>query len=366
MRLKFNEYHEKIHEVFDENKFMNFSKLCVDTAKRNVKGYSLEDANAVIRKTIIEMAGLPENPEERAIQKAFKKTAVREAVFEIIQETVEETLVTGWSSSPFFKRYVEIKNYQLGQKNEFYVKDKCYVTVAEIADGHHSLERQRLGKGRNFSVSVRSYGAKVYMEMSRFLQGVEDWSELIEAISTAFTEKINTLMHDAVMSAPDSLPSQDQFNIRGELNAANKDKFMKLIRDVSLASGSTVEICGTAVALAGLTDMFDVNWMPNSVKESIYATGNVGTMPGGYRLVEIPQAFERDNTGAYLEADDKLLILPTNLGPFVRFYYEGSDEIYEVTDPVDHNDQSRDYEFKSRFGVGAIINEVFGCWTIGD
>lgn len=365
MRLKFNNYCERIGEVFDEKKFMNFTKLCVDTAKRNVKDYSLEDANAVIRKTIIEMAGLSENPNEREIGKAFKKTAIREAIFEIIEETVEDTLVSGWSASPFFKKYVEVKNYNLGQKNEFYVKDKAYVTIAEIADGHHSLERQRLGKGRNFSVTVRSYGAKVYMEMSRFLQGVEDWSELIDAISEAFTEKINTLMHDAVMSAADDLPAQDQFNIRGELNTANKDKFMKLIRDVSLATGSSVEICGTSVALAGLADMFNVDWMPNSVKESIYATGNIGVMPGGYKLVEIPQAFERDNTGKYLEADDKLLILPTNLGPFVKFYYEGADEIYEVTDPMDHNDQSRDYEFKSRFGVASMINERFGCWTIG-
>ena len=46
MRLKFNNYCERIGEVFDEKKFMNFTKLCVDTAKRSVKEYSLEDANA--------------------------------------------------------------------------------------------------------------------------------------------------------------------------------------------------------------------------------------------------------------------------------------------------------------------------------
>ena len=42
--------------------------------------------------------------------------------------------------------------------------------------------------------------------------------------------------------------------------------------------------------------------------------------------------FTSDFETFYLEADDKLLILPTNLGPFVKFYYEGADEIYEVTD----------------------------------
>ena len=34
MKLTFNEHSERIHEVFEEeNKYMTFSKLCVDTVK---------------------------------------------------------------------------------------------------------------------------------------------------------------------------------------------------------------------------------------------------------------------------------------------------------------------------------------------
>ena len=97
-------------------------------------------------------------------------TFIREACFEIIEETIEDTLVSGWQSDPFFNRYVDTKVNALGDKNEFYVKEDCILTVSEIADGHHSLNRQRLKKGKLISVGVKYYGAKVYMELTRLLQ----------------------------------------------------------------------------------------------------------------------------------------------------------------------------------------------------
>ena len=98
-RLRFNEMSDVIVEKFDETKYKNFSRLCVDTAKGTVKQYSIEEANDKIRKTIIEMAGLSETPTPNEVRKAFKKQSVREAVFEVIEETVEDTLVSGWTTA---------------------------------------------------------------------------------------------------------------------------------------------------------------------------------------------------------------------------------------------------------------------------
>ena len=156
MRLQFNEYSDSLQEKFTEDKFAQFSKLCVDTARRNVEGLTLASANQTINSTIREMCGLGENPTQKQIKKAFNKTAVREAVFDIIQETIEDTLVTGWQNDPFFNRFVDLKTFALGDKNLFYMKDPSIVTVAQIADGHHSLERQRLGIGRELSVPIKS------------------------------------------------------------------------------------------------------------------------------------------------------------------------------------------------------------------
>ena len=299
-RLRFNEMSDVIVEKFDETKYKNFSRLCVDTAKGTVKQYSIEEANDKIRKTIIEMAGLSESPTPNEVRKAFKKQSVREAVFEVIEETVEDTLVSGWTSSPVFQKYVEVKTLALGQTNKFYTKDPCIITVAEIADGHHSIERQRLGAGKEFGVSVKSYGAKVYMEMSRFLQGVEDWSELINKIAEAFTRLINTLLQ----------------------------------------------------------------WVSEVAKNDVYNTGRIGTFEGT-QIIELPQAFKENDVEHYLEDDTKLLILPSNIDKFVKMYYEGMDETKEVSESGDNADDTKEYEFKSRFGIKTMTNTRFGTWTIG-
>lgn len=364
MRVNFNEMSDVITENFDEQKFANFSRLCIDTAKGSVKKYSLDEANDKIRETIRTMCNFSEKPTPREIKKAFRKQATREAVFEIIETTLDDALISGWQDSPVFRKYVEVKTSALGQTNKFYTKDPCILTVSEIADGHHSIERQRLGAGKEFSVKVKTYGAKVYMEMSRFLQGVEDWSELISKIAEAFTRLINTMLHETFMSAGQSLPVPEKWNIRGELIPANHDKFVRLISDVQIATGGMATIVGTKVALAGLKNLGDINWISAEAKNDVYNTGRIGTFEGT-QIIELPQAFKENDVSHYLEADDKLLILPSNIDQFVKLFYEGMDETLEVSQTGDNADDTKEYEFRSRFGITAITNVRFGTWTIG-
>ena len=365
MKLKFNEHSELIQSTFAEStKYASFQRLCVDTYKKTVEGVTLAEANDKIREKIRTMAGLDQDATPVQIKKAFRKTAVKEAVFEIVEEVIEDTLVTGWSNSPVFEKFVEVKSMALGQKNSFYTKDESIITVAEIADGHHNLERQRLGAGREFSVAVKSYGAKVYMEMSRFLQGVEDWTELINAISVAFTRLINTMLHDAFMNAGTSLPTPSQWNVRGELTPANHDAFVKLISDVQLATGGVATIVGTKVALSGLKGLGAVEWISNEAKNDVYNTGRIGTFEGT-QILELPQAFAVNDTSRYLEDDTKLLILPSNIDKFIKMYYEGVEETKEVSEVGDNADDTKEYEFKARFGIVPMTNVRFGTWTIG-
>lgn len=362
MKLTFNEHSERIHEVFEEeNKYMTFSKLCVDTVKGKVVGYSVEEANQAISKKFQEITGLGEKPSKRDVKKSLRNPVIREACFEIIEETIEDTLVSGWQSDPFFNRYVDTKVNALGDKNEFYVKEDCILTVSEIADGHHSLNRQRLKKGKLISVGVKSYGAKVYMELTRFLQGVEDWTELIGKISQAFTYKINNMIHDAFLSAGTTLPSSSKYNIAAPLNSTKYKDFVGLINRIKVATGSDVTIIGTSVALSGLKQLGDVNWISAEAKSDVYKTGRLGTFEGT-TLVELPQAFDLYNEDKYLEADDKIFIMPNNIDKFIKLFYEGADETKEVTDT--NADDTREYEFKNRFGIEVMTNTRFGTWTI--
>lgn len=363
-KLTFAEYSEAIQNSFkDVNDLKTFSRICIDTYKNKVQKYSVEEANTVIRNKIFEIAGLSENPTERQIQKAFRKQAVREAIFEILEETIDDALITGWSSDPVFRRFVEFKTAVLGQKNAFYVKKDCILTISKIAPSHHNIKRQRLAGGSTRAVETANYGAKVYMEMSRFLQGVEDWTALISEITRAFDLYVNTMLHKAVMSASEQLPVPTKWNVSGQATPANKAKFKKLISDVQLATGSKAMIIGTEVALSSLTGFGDVAWASDEAKSDLYKFGRLGTFEGT-TIVQLPQAFAPNNVEEYLESDDKLLIMPEGIEPFVKFFYEGSQEILEKSEAGENGDDTKDYEFKVCMGLETITNSRFGCWTI--
>lgn len=363
-KLMFSEYSDLTQEKFKDVKdFHTFGKICVDTYKNKLQKYSVAEANEVIRNKIKEIAGLPEQPTELQIKRAFKRQSVREALFEILEETLDDTLITGWTNDPFFNKYVDFKTMVLGQKNSFYIKDECIVTIAKIAPGHHNLERQRLAGGTTRTVSTASYGAKVYMEMSRFIQGVEDWTELVDSIAAAFTRYVNTLVHDSVMSAVDTLPVPTKWHIKAQASATNKKLLKQLISDVKMATGSNVVIMGTEVALSELANFGDINWISAEAKSDVYRTGRIGTFEG-VQVVEIPQAFAYNDVENYLEADDKLLIMPANVDKFVKFYYEGADEIIEKSEVGQNGDDTKDYEFKTTFGVEVMTNVRFGMYEI--
>lgn len=364
MRLNFNEMSDTIREKFEnEVTYMDFSRLCIDTAKKSVKKYSLDEANEAIRNTIKEMAGLSDKPTAREVKRAFKRTSVREAVFEVIEDTLDDFLITGWSDSPVWRKYVESKIGAYGQTNSFYVKDNCILTVSEIADGHHSIERQRLGAGKEFRVNVKSYGVKVYMEMARFLQDVEDWSALIAKIADAFTRQINTQLYNALVGAGKNLPVPSVWNIEGKLEAANHDKFVQLITDVQLATGGVATIVGTKAALAGLKNLGDVAWVSDSAKEDVYKMGRLGTFEGT-QILELPQAFNYNDVEKHLGNDNVLFIMPSNIDQFIKLFYEGTDETLELSNAGDNADDTKEYEFRCRYGIAAVTNVRFGTWTI--
>lgn len=363
MRLNFNQRSENIVKTFNEEEFMNFSKLAKDLVNGDVEKYSIKEANSKVLSKMRQVTGLSENPDAYEVHRAMKKTAVREAMFEILSETVEDTLITGWQANPFWQNYVEYKSMRLGQKNSFYIPDTTDLVISEVAPSNHDITRQRLGSGHELTVSVKNYGAKVYMEAERYLMGSEDWATLIGKISKAYTQLTNTLISTQIMSAGATLPNPDQWNITCQMLPADKPKLIKLCSDVATGTGYQPIIMGTNVALSGLTNMYDVDWMPNEAKNDIYTMGRIGQF-GPYSLAEIPQAFAPNDSTKYLVPDDKLLVMPGNIGKFVKFYDEGDTDIYEVTDRDTHTDHTYDYEMVRRFGVQVLTNVRFGTVTV--
>lgn len=321
-----------VKAIFD-NKGKNYSdyrKLMFEAGRGNVGAeYSKEEVNDKIREIQFDILGVSPDCNRNEFRKAFRRNKV--AVYEVIEDTLEDLLVSGWGENPFFNEFVEQKYYNLGDRNEFYTPDNVILTVSETAGNHHDLFRQRLGEGSTFSVKTSWYGIKIYAEYERFMTGRVDWAAFIQKIYEAFDKKINDMLYAAVMSAGDKLPAPTQFVKTGKLDSTAKDTFFTLIEDVQMASGEEVVIMGTRSALSKLSGMGDVNWISEDMKNERYTTGKLGRFEG-VRLVEIPQAFENNDTSKKLVDSSKILIMPAGDNRFVKMYDEGEAQFTEITD----------------------------------
>lgn len=362
-RYTFNQAAEAIQKVFDEQSYASFSDLCVDTVRGNVVKFSVKEASDEIRKKIFAIAGLNEKPTIGEVRRALNRTATREAIFEIISETVDETLIYGIQNNPWFNTYVDYRNLNLGDANEFYVPDNTNLVVSEVAASNHDIIRQRIGAGKTFVVPTRAYSVKVYMEAERYLMGAEDWPELIAKVAKAFYDKIGNMIYASLTSAAADLPSPTKWNITMQATTANRAQFIKLLNDVSIATGTKAIIFGTQVGLGQLQDMQSTDIFSDTEKEDIYNLGHVGHF-NQYAVAEIPQGFTDATLTKYNYDDSKLLIMPGNIGKFVKFVDEGGTQIYENTDRAHNMDHSFDYEMTRKMGVECVLSSVFGTCTL--
>ena len=121
----------------DATQYANFQKLLVDSARKQVKEYSAQEANDKIVEKFKAALGIEETDRAPQIRRAIR--ANQGLVFSIIEETVEEMIVTGWMSNPFFMDYVETKNLALGDTNDFYVGDDSILSVSKVSGNHHNI-----------------------------------------------------------------------------------------------------------------------------------------------------------------------------------------------------------------------------------
>lgn len=142
----------------DNEKFVGFGELLLDTVRGEVKEYSAKEANQKIVEKFRAALGVEPTDRPQAVRRAIR--ANKDLVFTLIEESIEEMIITGWMENPFFMQFVETKNLALGDENDFYVEDDSILSVSKVSGNHHNMLRQRLGAGRHFSVTGEWFGLK--------------------------------------------------------------------------------------------------------------------------------------------------------------------------------------------------------------
>ncbi len=130
-----------VKDVFAVNPYEDFSQLMFDTAM-GLEKVSKKEANDKIREIMFQVLGVDKDTSRKELRRAIRRHKID--VFEVIEETVEQLLVSGWSENPFFMEFVEMKNMNDGDTNEFYTADDCILTVSELAGNHHDFDINRI------------------------------------------------------------------------------------------------------------------------------------------------------------------------------------------------------------------------------
>lgn len=328
-------------------------RLCVDAYQGNVVNFSEKETSEVIRKAFIDIIGT-----DKIDRKTFRRH--KTDIFEILEVVLDDIIDRGWEDNTFFNQFVEYRNVNFGDTNEFAVEDKTMLSVSKLADGHWDLRRQRLNVGDTFRVETSLYGVKIYAEFKRFIAGRIDWGELVEKIQTAVNVKIAQEIYTNFMGAMEFLPTE--FKTSGGFNAA---AMHDIVDQVQVSNNyAPVVIAGTRKALSKITGSMTGNYgslLSDRMKEEINQTGAT-QMWDGIPLLEIPQV-HIPNSFEFAIDDQKLIVLPANTKP-IKFVKEGESMIDEVTDHTQNKDMTLEYTFLTQFGIATVFNMYLGAYDL--
>jgi len=327
-------------------------KLCVDGYKGNVTQYSVGEVSEVIRKEFIELMGTDKpNPRE------FRAHAPQ--IYAILEEVLDDLITKGITQTRFFDQFVEYRDLNLGDRNEFYVEDRTTLFISEVAHGHWNLRRQKLNVGQSFHVDTKVYGAAVYGDFLRFVTGRLDWAGLVNKLQEAVQLKLAEDIYTGFLGATQYLPTQ--FKKTGSFDA---NAMSDLIQHVSVANNyKPLVIAGTRNALKKITGSYTgTPFMASQNMLDILNQQGYLNVFDGVPLLEIPQVFKR-NTFDFKLDDNVLMVLATDNKP-VKVVREGQSMIKEVSSGTENLDMSIEHMFLTQYGVATVFNNAYGVYTV--
>ena len=208
------------------------------------------------------------------------------------------------------------------------------------------IERTRLDVDY-INMTMEAYGGAVYVEFERFLDGVVDWTDLINAIIDGIMEKINLQIQATLIASFTGLTS----NMKVQANAFVPSQMGQLITNVQSYGDNVVIFCtptfaGTIEETPGfITDMD---------KTERREFGRIGKFRGASVIV-LPNAFADDTNTSKVLSDQYAFVIVTNESKIVKVAFEGETIVRET----ENSDMSIDFESYKKFGLTIVYSNMF-------
>ena len=322
-------------------------KLAVDSYRGKIAGnYSQTDSMEVLHNALI----AANNGSTKLDGKAVRDGKCN-GLFSIVEEIIKKTAVEGLTGDEFFNQMVEYRNLGLGDQNEFVVPDNSLFVVSDVAEGTQGIRRQRLNGAQTVRINTQLKVIKIYEELNRVLSGRIDFNDFIARISKSFANKAKEDIYAAFKGSFSSLPPTF-----AQSGSFTEDGLLTLVEHVEAATGENAVITGTKSALRKVTQAN----ISDSAKEDIYGMGYYGKFDG-VPMVAMKQV-HKVGTYDFALTDDDIYVLAGNSKP-IKFVTEG-DSLIIPGNPVNNQLLEQEFLYTDRYGVGVVINQLFGILRI--
>ena len=321
-------------------KITDLQKLALDCYEGKVKNYANGNPEDALRNEIIEKVG--------GVWNYYNFQKNKWDVYALISEMISVNVSR--LSADTFADFCEVRDFMLGDRVEFTVKNNDLFKVANIADGINSTRRQRL-LGKRIPTTAYKLAISIYEELDRFLAGRIDWKSMVDNVSASFTQEIANQIAKAMEGA------YEQLNSNFVKSGTYSDKELQaLIAKVEGATGQKVAIYGTAEALAnveGAGALIDAEDTRNFGYVQLF---------NGTKMVKINNVYD-EVADKWALRNDVLYIIPAG-EKIVRLGFEGDVTILEDTTGTSRDDQQIEMMMMRKMHLGILSTAKFGFFEI--
>ena len=185
------------------------------------------------------------------------------------------------------------------------------------------------------------------------LAGRVDFNDFVDKVSTSFTKKTLDDIYK-VWSGITTVAGSKYFPVAG---AFSETALLEMIDHVEAANGGKQAIIlGTRPALRAVTQAT----VSESAKEAMNSCGYYGVF-NGTPMVRIANV-HATGTDDFILDDKKLYVIAGDIKP-IKFVTEG-ESLLLMGDPLKNADFSQEFFYGSAYGVGLLVNEKFGVYTL--
>ena len=326
----------------------NVVKLALDAIANKVSGnFSASETSEALRNAMIELNG----GSDKINYKTFHRG---NALYDFIEEILPKVAEEGLKGDEFFMNMVDYKNMAEGDAPEFVSEDNSDLVVANVGNGTQSVRRQRLTGGESFTMPTQPRAIKVYEEMRRVLSGRVDFNTFVGKVGSSFAKEMRNDIYkvfNSISAATKGL--SETYVINGSFDEA---KLLALIEHVEASTGKAATIMGTRAALRKVTTAV----LSHEAESDLYNIGFYGKF-NGTPMVRVKQ-IHKPGTEEFLLDDSKLYIIAAEDKP-IKVVNEG-EGLLITGDPINNADLTYEHLYVQSYGVGLILNEKLGIYTI--